>query len=74
MIISFRFYIACTDITCDKRDCGSATLIYEDGMLWTSPFPSDFPPLTDCKITVSADDNKYIAVQFIDYKVRYCTQ
>ena len=56
---------------CNKRDCGSANLVFEDGVVGTKPFPSIFPPLTDCTITVSAGDDKYIAVQFVDYEVRF---
>ena len=67
--INSNHYLSdCSAVTC-LTGCGDVELLFKDGVLETSPFPSTFQPFSECQTTVTVPEDKYIALQFTDYRV-----
>eukprot|EP00057_Strongylocentrotus_purpuratus_P027588 XP_011682062.1 PREDICTED: uncharacterized protein LOC100892438 isoform X2 [Strongylocentrotus purpuratus] len=72
--LGFSLYYESVDCSRDQcvTGCGESTLVYggwQDGVLETAPFPSIFSPFSECSVQISAPPDKYIAIEFTDYRI-----
>ncbi|XP_041471581.1 uncharacterized protein LOC121421048 [Lytechinus variegatus] len=69
--LGFSLYYEIVD--CQREQCitgcGESSLVYEDGILGTSPFPSTFSPFSECQVRVIGPPDQYIAINFTDYRM-----
>nr|XP_054761373.1 uncharacterized protein LOC129267772 [Lytechinus pictus] len=71
--LGFSLYYEIVDCRREQciTGCGESSLVYEDGILGTSPFPSTFSPFSECQVRVLGPPDQYIAINFTDYRFKY---